>query len=87
MSIRTTQSLVRFASPFLLYGFEEPQPSGEYRIEQDDELLEGLSWQAYRRVATFIHLPAIAPGATPRQMVPIDPADLESALEKDRQES
>ena len=51
MSTRTTQSLVRFSSPFLLYGFDTPQPAGEYRIEHDDELIEGLSWLAYRRVA------------------------------------
>lgn len=84
MSTRTTQSVVRFSSPFLLYGFDAPQPAGEYRIEQDDELIEGLSRLAYRRVATFIHLPAIAPGQRPKQMVQIDPADLEAALEKDQ---
>lgn len=87
MSIRTTQSVVRFSSPFLLYGFDVPQPAGEYRIEHDDELIEGLSWLAYRRVATFIHLPAVAPGRNPEQMVPIDPADLEAALEKDQNKS
>ena len=84
MSTRTTQSFVRFSSPFLLYGFDTPQPAGEYRIEHDDELIEGLSWLAYRRVATFIHLPAVASGRNPEQMVPIDPADLEAALEKDQ---
>ena len=84
MSTRTTQSFVRFSSPFLLFGFDAPQPAGEYRIEQDDELIEGLSWLAFRRVATFIHLPAVAPGRNPEQMVPIDPSDLEAALEKDQ---
>lgn len=87
MSIRTSQVVVRFSSAFLLDGFDAFQPAGDYRIDQDDELIEGISWLAYRRVATFIHLPAIQTGSRPRQMVQIDPADLEAALEKDREQS
>jgi hypothetical protein len=71
----------------LLRGFDAPQPAGEYRIEQDEEPIEGVSWLAYRRVATFIHLPAIAARSLTRQVVQIDPADLEAALKKDRRES
>lgn len=81
--MRTTRSIVRFSSPFLLHGFDGPQPAGEYYVDQDDELIEGISWLAYRRVATFIHLPAIRTGTMTRQIVQIDPADLEAALEKD----
>ncbi|MEP9374959.1 hypothetical protein [Mesorhizobium sp. KR1-2] len=85
--MRTTRTTVRFSSPFLLYGFDAPQPAGEYIVDQDDELIEGISWVAYRRVATFIHLPAIRAGTMTRQIIQIDPADLEAALEKDREVS
>jgi hypothetical protein len=36
------------------------QPPGDYAIDEDEELIDGLSWLAYQRVATFIHLPAIS---------------------------
>jgi hypothetical protein len=87
MQVRTTRSIVRFSSEFLFFGFDAPRPAGEYEIEHDEELIEGALSLAYRRVATFIHLPAIAVGNLTRQMVPIDPAELETALAKDREEA
>jgi hypothetical protein len=87
MSTRTMQSVVRFSSPFLLHSLDVPLPAGEYRVEQDEELIEGISWLAYRRVATFIHLPAIAIESQAHQIIEIDPADLETALEKDSKQS
>ncbi|MEQ9181001.1 MAG: hypothetical protein RIF44_20120 [Nitratireductor sp.] len=85
MTARTTQTVVHFTSPFLLPGIEGPQPAGDYRVDHDEELLEVVSRLAWRRVGTFIHLPAIAKQGTTRQMVPIDPADLDAALEKDQE--
>jgi hypothetical protein len=87
MSTRTTRSVVRFSSAFLLSGFDAPQPAGEYEVEQDEELIEGVASVAYRRVATFIHLPALSARSLTRQMMPIDPAELEAALAKDREEA
>lgn len=87
LSTRTTQTTVRFASPFLLPGLDEPQPAGEYRVDHDEEAIEGVSHLAWRRVCTFIHLPAIGAPATLRQMLPVNPADLEAALAKDQQPS
>ena len=37
MTTRTTQTIVRFSSAFLLPGFDAPQPAGEYRVDQDEE--------------------------------------------------
>ncbi|YBV95236.1 hypothetical protein M1D80_16550 [Phyllobacteriaceae bacterium JZ32] len=87
MTIRTTQTVVRFSSPFLLPGFDAPQPAGDYRVDQDEELIEVFSRLAWRRVSAFIHLPAIGMNPQTHQMVPIDPAELEAALEKDHQQS
>lgn len=85
MPNRTTQTIVRFSSPFRLQGFDAPQPAGEYRVECDDEAIEGASLTAYRRVATFIHLPSISARSLTRHMVPVDRAELEEAILKDKE--
>ena len=71
MTTRTTQTVVRFSSAFLLPGFDAPQPAGEYLVDQDEESIDGLSRLAWRRVAAFIHLPGIAMRVPTQQMVPI----------------
>ncbi|NTF90096.1 hypothetical protein G6L46_23405 [Agrobacterium rhizogenes] len=83
MTSRTTQTVVSFSFPFLLPGFDVPQPAGKYRVDHDEEVIEGISWLAWRGVGTFIHLPAMATQGAKHQMVSINPADLEIALEKD----
>lgn len=80
---RTKHTVVRFASAFSLPGFDAPQPAGDYRVDHDEELLEGASHLGWRRIAAFIHLPAIAAGPA-RQMVPIGLPDLEAIVEKDQ---
>ncbi len=84
MPDRTEQSSVRFASPFWLSGLSEQQPAGEYRVEHVWERFEGLTQMGYRRTASFLHLPAVGAASLTHQAVPIDPAELEAALEKDR---
>ncbi len=83
MPTRTIRSTVRFSSEFLLYGLERPQPPGEYAVEVDEEAIEGNSVIAYRRVATFLHLPAVGTGVLTRQVVPVDPVELDQALARD----
>ena len=67
MASRTTQTVVHFSSAFRLPGFDEPQPAGDYRVDHDEESIEGISRLAWRRVGAFIHLPGNRPaefGAT-----------------------
>lgn len=87
MTTRITQTIVRFSAPFMLPGLDTAQPPGDYRVDQDEELLEVSSRLAWRRVGAFIHLPAIGIDGQTHQMAPIDLADLDAALEKDRQQS
>jgi hypothetical protein len=87
MTVRTTQSIVRFSSAFRLAGFDEPLPAGEYRVDIDEEAIEGAPWLGWRRVGSFIHLPAISVKNSTQQMVPINPADLGAALAKDYPQS
>ncbi|GLS29383.1 hypothetical protein SAMN04488498_13822 [Mesorhizobium albiziae] len=84
MNTRTKRTTATFTAPFALSGLDEIQPPGDYAIDEDEELIDGLSWLAYRRVATFIHLPAIS--STDRvksQLVAIDHSELEAAMRQD----
>lgn len=83
MSTRTTQSSVKFTRPFSLSSVEGEQPAGTYQVETDEEQIEGLSFDAFRRTTTFLYLPADpAPGVT-RQVVQVDPKELAAALAAD----
>ena len=83
MTTRTTRSTVTFAKAFLLRGSEQALPPGRHEVEIDEELLEGVSFLAYRRVLTLLHLrPAGAAGIT--QTLVVDPADLEAAIARDK---
>lgn len=83
MSTRTKRSIVHFSAPFALSGIDEMQPAGDYAVDSDEEPIEGISWLAYRRVATFIHLPAMESSGRISRMVAVDPAALETALQRD----
>lgn len=86
MTTRTTQTVARFSWPFQLPGFGVLQPPGEYRVDQDEELIEVFSRLAWRRVSSFVHLPAIGVSSQTRQMVPVNPGDLDVILKKDKEQ-
>ncbi len=83
MTVRTSRKPVTFARPFSLSGIDEMQPAGTYMVETDEELLSGLSFPAYRRVATLIFLPSRPGRAVGEQVANIDPLELQAALERD----
>ncbi len=85
MSARTTHSIAHFEAPFVLGGLEGKLPAGDYDIDHDEEMIDGLSWVAWRRVATFIHLPARAVRNPTSQLIAIDQTELEAALTRDRE--
>ena len=82
MTIRTTRTTVTFRYPFTLKGADGPLPAGDYRVLTDEELIDGLSYLAYRRVATLIFSLVARPDAP--AMFTIDPEDLSAAQERDR---
>ena len=71
-----------FSKPFLLKGVDRILPAGDYRVVTDEELIEGLSFPAYRRVATMIFLPAQSHRASSIEMVTIDPLDLQAVQDR-----
>ena len=83
MTVRTSQMTVTFTRPFSLSGIDEAQPAGTYTVQTHEELLPGLSFLAYRRIATLIFLPSRPGGAFVEQLVDVDPLELEAAQERD----
>ena len=80
---RITRSTVCFAHPFALRAVEGEHPPGIYAIETTEVLIDGLSFVAYRRVSTAIILASSQFGPGSRQVVAIDPLDLEAAQKRD----
>jgi hypothetical protein len=81
MTIRTTNKTIKFHRPFCLKGIDRLLPPADYRVMTDEELIKGLSFPAYRRVATAIFVPA--PSGSAMEMVTIDPLDLQTAQDQD----
>src|SRR5690606_17701434 len=83
---RTTSSVVTFAKPFRLDGMPDSFPAGTYQVETDEELLQGVSFPAYRRVGIVMQQ-VVEP---PRLNAPVisisDPRQLDLALVIDRAE-
>ena len=79
MIARTLSKTVVFSRPFLLKGIDRLLPAGDYRVVTDEEIIDGLSFPVYRRVATMIFVPAQSYRASSIEMVTIDPQDLQAA--------
>ena len=78
MPTRTQTSTLVFRRSFSMRSAGGPQPAGTYTVETEEELLEGLSFPAYRRVSTTITRQANSAGALV-QVLAVDPHELEEA--------
>lgn len=87
MFARTKHRTVHFDQPFWMPGLGEIVDPGDYQVDEDEELIEGISWLAYRRVATFITLPATAANKYRMRLIAIDPEELERLVSVDRHEA
>lgn len=83
MPERTTRTFVTFHQPFSLVDVDGPQPAGTYLVETVEQTLDDLSFAAYRRISTTITLPALGTATLRRQVITIDPNDLEAARNRD----
>lgn len=83
MAERTTESEIAFMHPFSLDALVAPQPAGTYRLVVDEELIEGLSFTAYKRVATHLEIPALSVTTGKRQFLQVTQTEIDAALELD----
>jgi hypothetical protein len=82
MTTRTTTRTVTFARPFVLGELEEVFPAGVHTVETDEELMQGISFIAYRRVLTTIYLHPKGHRDRVRTLT-IDPKELDAAIERE----
>lgn len=85
MAVRTTESTVTLAHPFRTASLDRVQPAGTYRIVTDEEEILGISFLAYRRTSTMLQIPALEVATATREIVPIDPTELDAILAADSQ--
>jgi hypothetical protein len=78
MTIRSRREAVTFKHPFCIRGIDRLLPAGTYEVITDEEAIEGLSFAAFRRIATMILVPGAASAST-LEMISIGSVDLANA--------
>lgn len=81
--MRSSRDMVTFHHPFTVPGLDTEQPAGTYMVLTEEEEIPGLTFLAWRRVATQIYLPAIGVEAGQEQVVTVDPLALAEARKRD----
>jgi hypothetical protein len=79
MTTRSRRETVTFKHSFRIKGIDRSLPPGDYEVITDEETIEGLSFAAYRRVATMIMVPAAPPRNATMEMFSIGSVDLSDA--------
>ena len=79
MTIRSRREIITFKHPFRIKGIDRLLPAGGYEVITDEEMIEGLSFAAFRRVATMIMVPAATSRSSAMEMLSISPIDLSDA--------
>jgi len=79
MTMRSRRETITFLHPFRIKGIDRLLPPGAYQVITDEELIEGLSFPAFRRVATMIMVPAAPPRSSTMEMISIGSVDLSDA--------
>jgi len=79
MTTRSRHETVTFKHPFRIKGIDRVLPPGSYEVVTDEEMIEGLSFASFRRVATMIMVPAAAPHGSSMEMISIGSVDLSDA--------
>jgi len=81
--VKTTETLVTFRKPFSLRSIDTRLPAGTYRLITDEEEIDGLSFSAWRRLATMLVAPAVGIQDGTQQIFNINPQELDVALKAD----
>jgi hypothetical protein len=83
MTTRSRRETVHFKHPFRIKGIERLLAPGAYEVITDEEMIEGLSFASFRRVATMIMVPGAAPHTSSTEMISIGSVDLSDAQRED----
>ena len=80
---RSRRETVTFRHPFRIRGIDRQLQAGAYEVVTDEELIEGLSFPCFRRVATMIMVPGAPPHHSSIEMISISSVDLADAQQAD----
>ena len=83
MTTRTRRETLTFHHPFRLAGIDRLLPAGAYDVVTDEEMIEGLSFASFRRIATMITIPAAPPHHSSMEMISVGATDLAEAQRQD----
>jgi hypothetical protein len=83
MTTRSRRETVHFKHPFRIKGIDRLLAPGAYEVITDEEMVEGLSFASFRRVATMIMVPAAAPRTSSVEVISIGSVDLSDAQRED----
>ncbi|MHC4053412.1 hypothetical protein [Bradyrhizobium sp. 25ACV] len=83
MTIRSRYEVVTFNHPFRINGIDRQLPAGAYEVVTDEEMIESLSFTAFRRIATMIKVPAEGSRGLMMEVISIGSADLADARRTD----
>ena len=78
MTVRSRREIITFKHPFRINGIDRLLSAGAYEVITDEEMIEGLSFASFRRVATMIMVPGAPRGST-MEMVSISSIALSDA--------
>jgi hypothetical protein len=79
MAMRSRRETVTFKHPFRIKGIHRLLPPGAYEVITVEEMIEGLWFASFRRVATMITVPAAPPRTSTMERISISPVDLADA--------
>lgn len=83
MAMRYLRTSVRFANAFSLPGYRDPLPAGDYDVIAEDVRMEGLTFEAYRRMSTWLRVPPGVAGAARAELRATCEPDLNEAIRLD----
>jgi hypothetical protein len=79
MTMRSRREIVHFKHAFRIRGIDRQLAPGAYEVITDEEMIEGLSFPSFRRVATMIMVPGAPPQRSTMEMISISAVDLSDA--------
>ena len=77
--MRSRRETIHFRHPFRIKGIDRQLAPGGYEVITDEEMIEGLSFPCFRRVATMIMIPGAPPRHSSVEMISISLVDLSDA--------
>lgn len=83
MTTRSRRETVTFLHPAHIKGIDRVLAPGAYEVVTDEEMIEGLSFASFRRIATMIMVPGLPPHHHSMEMIPIGSVDLADAQHRD----